>query len=42
MITQLGAPLRRGENLRLRLRFEKSGEKPVDVTVAPATGPERH
>jgi copper(I)-binding protein len=40
MITQLGAPLRRGEILKLRLRFEKSGEKPVDVTVASATGPE--
>ena len=42
MITQLGGPLRRGEILKLRLRFEKSGEKPVDVTVAPGTGPERH
>ena len=39
MITGLGAPLSRGEILKLRLSFEKSGEKAVDVTVAPATGP---
>ena len=42
MITELQAPLRRGESLELRLRFERSGEKPVDVRVAPATGPESH
>ena len=40
MIMNLGAPLRRGDTLKLRLRFEKSGDKPVDVRVAPATGPE--
>ena len=40
MIMGLGAPLRTGEILKLRLRFEKSGEKPVDVRVVPATGPE--
>ena len=42
MITGLQAPLRRGETLNLRLRFEKSGEKPIDVRVAPASGPEAH
>jgi copper(I)-binding protein len=42
MITGLQAPLRRGETLKLRLRFEISGEKPIDVRVAPATGPESH
>ena len=42
MITGLQAPLRRGETLKLRLRFAKSGEKPIDVRVAPATGPESH
>ena len=42
MITGLPAPLRRGETLKLGLRFEKSGEKPIDVRVAPATGPESH
>ena len=42
MITGLQAPLRRGQTLNLRLRFEKSGEKPIDVRVAPATGPESH
>ena len=42
MITGLPAPLPRGETLKLRLAFEKSGEKPVDVKVAPASGPETH
>ena len=42
MITGLQAPLRRGETLNLRLRFEKSEDKPTDVRVAPATGPETH
>jgi copper(I)-binding protein len=42
MITGLPAPLPRGEALKLRLAFEKSGEKPVDVKVAPASGPETH
>jgi copper(I)-binding protein len=42
MIMGLREPLRRGDTLKLRLRFEKSGEKPVDVRVAPATGPESH
>jgi copper(I)-binding protein len=42
MITGLQAPLRRGETLKLGLRFKKSGEKPIDVPVAPASGPESH
>ena len=42
MIMGLGEPLRRGETLKLRLRFEKSGEIPIDVRVAPASGPEGH
>jgi copper(I)-binding protein len=40
MITGLQAPLRRGGTLKLRVRFAKSGEKPIEVRVAPATGPE--
>ena len=42
MIMGLRAPLSRGDTLTLRLRFEKSGEKPVDVRVVPASGPEAH
>lgn len=42
MMMGLGGPLRRGETLKLRLRFEKSGEIPIDVRVAPASGPEGH
>lgn len=42
MITGLDAPLRRGGTLRLTLRFEQSGEKQVNVPIAPATGPESH
>ena len=33
MITGLGAQLRPGETLKLTLRFEKSGERPVTVNV---------
>ena len=40
MVTGLGAPLKPGQSLKLTLRFEKSGERPVDVKVAPAAGPE--
>jgi hypothetical protein len=40
MVTGLEAPLRPGEALKLMLRFEKSGERPLDVKVAPAAGPE--
>ena len=42
MLTGLDAPLRRGESLKLRHRFEKSGEMPLDFRVAPATGPVGH
>jgi periplasmic copper chaperone A len=42
MITGLQAPLHPGDTLNLRLRFEKTGEKPIDVRVTPATGPENH
>ena len=42
MITALQAPLRRGQTLKLALRFEKSGERPIDVPVAAASGPESH
>ena len=31
MITGLGAPLRAGDVMKLRLRFEKSGARDVDV-----------
>ena len=36
MISGLTAPLRNGEALRLTLRFERSGDRAVDFTVAPA------
>ena len=36
MIMGLKAPLKRGDKLKLKLKFERSGEKPVDVTVAGA------
>jgi len=39
MVTGLGAPLKPGQSLKLTLRFEKSGERPIDVKVAPAGGP---
>ena len=42
MVTGLADPLRAGDTLRLTLRFEKSGERPVDVDVASAAGPESH
>jgi len=37
MISGLTAPLRQGDVLKLTLRFERSGDKPVDFKVAPAT-----
>ena len=40
MITGLQAPLTRSTVLKLRLNFEESGEKAVDVRVTPAAGPE--
>ena len=42
MVTGLGGPLRAGDTLKLTLRFEKSGERPVDVRVTSAAGPESH
>lgn len=42
MVTGLGAPLRFGDAFKLTLRFEKSGERPVDVHVTSAAGPESH
>ena len=42
MIVGLGTPLKAGETVKLNLRFEKSGDKPIDVAVSPATGPEGH
>ena len=41
MLTGLQAPLRSGETLKLTLRFEKGGERRIDVRVSPASG-ERH
>lgn len=38
MVTGLAAPLRPGQSLKLRLQFEKSGERPVDVRIASAAG----
>jgi copper(I)-binding protein len=42
MIMGLNRPLKAGNKLQLGLRFEKSGEKPIDVPIAPASGPEGH
>lgn len=42
MLMGLEAPLPEGDSLRLTLRFEKSGERPIEVGVAPATGPGQH
>lgn len=39
MVTGLRAPLDVGDSLKLTMRFEKSGERPVDVRVTPAFGP---
>jgi copper(I)-binding protein len=36
MITGLTSPLEQGDTLRLRLRFERSGERSVDVPVRSA------
>jgi copper(I)-binding protein len=38
MISGLTAPLHEGEALKLRLRFERSGDKTVDFKVASVTG----
>lgn len=42
MILGLAAPLKAGETVKLSLRFEKSGDKPINVAVSPATGPGGH
>ena len=39
MVTGLGAPLKPSQSLKLTLRFEKSGERPIDVRVTSAAGP---
>ena len=39
MVMGLKAPLKSGELLKLRLKFERSGEKPVDALVTGAEGP---
>jgi len=41
MVTGLRAPLNVGDTVKLTMRFEKSGDRPVDVRVTPAFGPER-
>jgi periplasmic copper chaperone A len=38
MIMGLTAPLKRGDTLKLKLEFERSGQKAVDATVAGAEG----
>jgi len=42
MITGLGGPLHAGDAFRLTLKLEKSGERPVDVRITSAAGPESH
>ena len=42
MLMGLQAPLRSGETLKLTLRFEESGERPVEVRVASAAGGGHH
>ncbi len=42
MISGLGGPLHAGDALKLTLKFEKSGERPVDVRITSAAGPENH
>ena len=42
MISGLTAPLRAGEDLKLTLRFERSGDKAVSFKVAPAIGGRGH
>ena len=39
MVMGLRAPLNVGDRLKLTMRFEKSGERPVEVRVTPAFGP---
>ena len=42
MISGLTAPLQKGSRLKLVLRFERSGEKPVDFKVGRAMGGMSH
>lgn len=42
MVSGLTAPLRTGDTLKLTLRFERSGEKPIDFKVASAIGGMAH
>mgnify|MGYP000064712971 CR=1 FL=1 len=42
MVTGLTTPLHAGDALKLVLKFDKSGERPVDVRVTAAAGPEGH
>jgi|KBSSwiStaDraftv2_1062776.scaffolds.fasta_scaffold501986_2 copper(I)-binding protein len=40
MLSNLRQPLSAGDTIRLQLKFEKSGERPVDATVRPGAMPE--
>ena len=42
MISGLTAPLREGDDLKLTLRFERSGDRTVNFRVASATGTTGH
>jgi copper(I)-binding protein len=42
MISGLTAPLREGDDLKLTLRFERSGDRAIDFRVASATGTTGH
>ena len=42
MISGLTAPLREGDDLKLTLRFERSGDRAVNFRVASATGTTGH
>ena len=42
MISGLTAPLREGDDLKLTLRFERSGDRAIDFTVASAIGAAGH
>jgi len=40
MLSNLRQPLSAGDTIRLQLKFEKSGERPVDAAVRPGEMPE--
>ena len=42
MISGMTAPLREGDDLKLTLRFERSGDRAVNFRVASATGTTGH